>query len=79
LTDHTLIRAQGKLVILLAAMLQSASVQSVGEFAAKLGVFAVTVGEAEPAEGEILAYWAGMVRDLAASDTVDPLTGRPFT
>jgi hypothetical protein len=51
LTELTLIRAQGKLVTLLAAMLEGAGVQTVGEFAAKLGIFAVTVAEDEPAEG----------------------------
>lgn len=78
MTDLTLIRAQGKFVVLVAAMLAGAGVKTFGEFAAQLGLYAVAVSDDEPAEGEILAYWAGMVREMAPPGTLDPLTGRPF-
>ena len=68
MTNITLLRAQGKLISLLAAIQEGADIHPVAELAAKLGVFAVAVAEDEPAEGEILAYWAGMLRGLAASD-----------
>lgn len=71
-------RAQGKLVVLLASMLQGAGVKSFSEFAALLGIYAVTVAEEEPAEGEILAYWAGMVREMAPPEAFDALKGEPF-
>jgi hypothetical protein len=50
---------------LVAAMLQRGGVISVDEFANILGIFAVTVGESEPDEGEILALWAGIVKESA--------------
>jgi hypothetical protein len=76
-TDFTLIRAQGKLVVILAAMLHGAGVTPFSEFAAKLGIYAVAVSDDEPAEGQILAYWAGMVREMAPPESHDPLGGKP--
>jgi hypothetical protein len=64
-TDLPLMRAQGPLVVFLATMLQTAGVKSLEEFSAQLGLYAVTVAETEPGEGEILAYWAAMVREIA--------------
>jgi hypothetical protein len=78
MTEMTLVRAQGKMVVLLAAMLHGAGVTPFSEFAAKLGVYAVAVSDDEPAEGQILAYWAGMVREMAPPDSFDPLSGQPF-
>lgn len=49
--------AQGKALALVAAMLQRGGVISVEEFGNILGLFAVTVGETEPDEGDILALW----------------------
>ncbi len=57
--------AQGKALALVAAMLQRGGVISVEEFGNILGLFAVTVGETEPDEGDILALWAGIVRESA--------------
>ncbi len=71
------IRAQGKLVIVIAAVLQTAGIKSMAEFAALLGTFAVVAGEANPREGEILAYWAAMVREGALAGSVDPHPGEP--
>jgi hypothetical protein len=66
------IRAQGKLVTLTAAVLQTAGVKPMADFAALLATFAVAVGETNPCEGEILAYWAAMVREGDLAGTVDP-------
>lgn len=60
-----LIRAQGKLIALVVNLLESGSAISAKEFAAKLGLFAVVVGESTPEEGEILAFWAAVARDHA--------------
>jgi hypothetical protein len=70
-SPSTLLHAQGKLVAFVAAMLQAAGIQQMEEFAALLGVFAATVAEEDAAQGEILAYWATIVRDGA------PPTGNP--
>lgn len=71
MTDLTLLRAQGKLVILLAAMLQAEGIKSLAEFAAQLAVYAVAVADDEPAEGEILAYWAGMLQEILPPADLD--------
>jgi hypothetical protein len=62
-SDLTLMRAQGKVVALIAAMLQGAGIQPMDEFANLLGLFAATVAEDDEDEGHILAYWAALVRD----------------
>lgn len=59
--------AQGKALALVAAMLQRGGVISVEEFGNILGLFAVTVGETESDEGDILALWAGIVKESAGS------------
>jgi len=71
------IRAQGKLVIVIAAVMQTAGIKSMDEFAALLGTFAVVAGEANPREGEILAYWAAMVREGALARPADSHPGEP--
>ena len=65
--DIAVIRAQGKAVAMLAAVLASANVTPMKEFGDLLAVFAVTVSETDPEEGQILAYWASIVRDGAAA------------
>ena len=57
--------AQGKAFALIAAVLQRTGVVSVEEFGQLLGVFAVTVSEDDPDQGEILAVWASIVKDSA--------------
>lgn len=72
--DLAAIQAQGELVATIADMLQGAGVQSTTEFSNLLGLFAVVVSEDCPDEGQILAYWASVVRDHAeAAD--DPRAG----
>jgi len=62
--DRALIVAHGKLVALLANVLQAAGVITADEFARLLGVFAATVAETESEEGEILAVWAATIRTM---------------
>ena len=66
--DRTLILAQGKALALLAAMLQRGGIIDASEFGNLLGIYAVTVAETEPDQGDILAVWAGIVRDSADLD-----------
>jgi hypothetical protein len=62
--DSDLVRAHGKFVAFLASLLQGRGLLAADEFAALLSAFAETVGESEPREGEILAYWAEVVREF---------------
>lgn len=61
--DRALIAAQGKALTMLATMLQARGVMEVEEFAETLGIFAVVVAEASPLEGDILAVWAGTLKE----------------
>jgi hypothetical protein len=58
-----LVEAQGKLVLFLASVLQSAGGPPRDEFGRLLAVFAETVGETNASEGAILARWADLVGD----------------
>jgi hypothetical protein len=62
-----LAQAQGKLVLFLASVLQSAGGPPRDEFGRLLAVFAQSVAETSPAEGAILAGWAHLV-DGAGAD-----------
>jgi hypothetical protein len=64
--DCYLVRAQGKSVAFLASLLQGRGLLTADEFAALLNAFAETVGESKAREGEILAYWAEVVRQFRA-------------
>jgi len=55
------IQAQAQFVRLVAQVLDRADVLAATEFRELLGLFAVTVGEADPAQGRILAFWAASV------------------
>jgi hypothetical protein len=57
--------AQGKLVVFLAALLQRSNIVSSVEFGQLLAVFADTVAEDDPGEGEILSRWATAVKAMA--------------
>ena len=59
--DCALVSAHGKMVALVASVLQAAGVTTTDEFANLLGLLAVTVGETDPQEGEILALWSATV------------------
>lgn len=61
--DRAVLLAQGKALALVAALLQRGGVVPVEEFGNLLGIFAVTVAEDDPEQGDILAVWAGIVKD----------------
>jgi hypothetical protein len=62
-----LARAQGKLVLFLASVLQSAGGPPRDEFGRLLAVFAESVSETSPDEGAILAGWADLVAGVGAN------------
>jgi hypothetical protein len=59
--DRALVSAHGKLVAVVASVLQGAGVTTTDEFARLLRIFSETVGEDDPNEAEILALWADTV------------------
>ncbi len=61
--DGDLARAQGKLVLFLASLLQRSGLVQMAEFGELLEAFAETVGETEPQEGRLLSDWATAVRN----------------
>src|SRR3546814_4836284 len=61
--DRALIAAHGKALTMLATTLQARGVLDVEDFAGTLGVFSVVVGEDNRLEGDILAVWAGIMKD----------------
>jgi hypothetical protein len=67
-TPGELMRAQSHLVAFLASLLQRRGVLKVEEFTQLLQVFADAVGETDPGEGDILAYWASAARDMVPTD-----------
>jgi hypothetical protein len=67
--DRALVVAHGKLVALVASVLHGAGITTTDEFARLLSVYAETVGETEPAEGEILALWAETVDQMLPPKT----------
>ena len=60
--DRALICAQGKALTLLLTALQARGHLEVSEFADMLGVFSVVVAEDDDLEGDILAVWAGIMK-----------------
>ncbi|MCR5877588.1 hypothetical protein [Phenylobacterium sp. J367] len=59
--DRDLISAHGKMVALVASVLQASGVTTTDEFARLLKVFADTVGETDAEQAEILALWSDTV------------------
>lgn len=59
--DRDLISAHGKMVALVASVLQASGVTTTDEFARLLKVFADTVGETDTQQAEILALWSETV------------------
>lgn len=59
--DRGLISAHGKMVALVASVLQASGVTTTEEFARLLKVFADTVGETDAEEAEILTLWSETV------------------
>ena len=63
--DRDLLLAIGKALAIVGALLQRAGVAEAEEFGHLLGTFAVITAETDPAEGDILAIWASIVKDSA--------------
>lgn len=59
--DRALVCAHGKMVALVASVLQASGVTTTEEFARLLQVFAETVGETDAEQAEILALWSETV------------------
>lgn len=59
--DRDLISAHGKMVALVASVLQASGVTTTDEFARLLKVFADTVGETDAEEAAILTVWSETV------------------
>jgi hypothetical protein len=59
--DRDLVSAHGKMVALVASVLQASGVTTTDEFARLLKVFADTVGETDEEQAEILALWSETV------------------
>lgn len=62
--DRALVCAHGKMVALLASVLQASGVTTTDEFARLLQVFADTVDEADADQAEILALWSQTVAEM---------------
>jgi hypothetical protein len=61
--DRALIAAHGKALTMLATALQARGVLDVEDFAGTLGVFSAVVAEDNQLEGDILAVWAGVMKE----------------
>jgi hypothetical protein len=59
--DRDLVCAHGKMVALVASVLQASGVTTTDEFARLLRVFADTVGETDAEQAEILTLWSETV------------------
>jgi hypothetical protein len=59
--NRDLVSAHGKMVALVASVLQASGVTTTDEFARLLKVFAETVGETDTEEAEILTLWSETV------------------
>ncbi|MBE9605701.1 hypothetical protein IAI18_12585 [Acetobacteraceae bacterium H6797] len=62
-TERALIGAQGKALTMLLTALQARGHLNVEEFADTLGIFSVVVAEDNKLEGDILAVWAGTMKE----------------
>ena len=59
--DRALVCAHGKMVAMVASVLQASGVTTTDEFARLLKVFAETVGESDEEQAEILTLWSETV------------------
>lgn len=69
--DRDLVSAHGKMVALVASVLQASGATTTDEFARLLRVFSETVGEDNPQEAEILALWADTVAAMLPGERVN--------
>ncbi len=65
--DRALVCAHGKMVAMVASVLQASGVTTTEEFARLLKVFADTVGESDEEQAEILALWSETVAAMLPS------------
>lgn len=63
-TERAIIGAQGKVLIMLVSMLQARGQLELEEVSSMLGVFSVVVSEDSELEGDILALWAAMMKQI---------------
>jgi len=63
--DAPLVRAMGGALAVIATLLKRQRIASVEELSGLLGIYSAITGETENEEGLILAYWAGLLRDVA--------------
>lgn len=61
--ERALIGAQGKALTILVTTLQARGHLNAEEFARTLGIFSVVVAEEDALEGDILAVWAGTMKE----------------
>ena len=66
--DRQLILATGKAMALIGAMLERGGIGTAEEFGGLLAVFAVTVAEDEPEQGDILAVWASIIKEVGGTE-----------
>ena len=66
--DRQLILATGKAMALIGAMLERGGIVTAEEFGGLLAVFAVTVAEDEPEQGDILAVWASIIKEVGVTE-----------
>ena len=62
--ERALMGAQGKVMVLLLTKLQGQGLLDAHEFAGLLGIFSVAVAEDDALQGDILAVWAGMMKEI---------------
>jgi len=67
-----LIRAMGGALALVATLIARGGDVPLDEFSRLLGIYAVATSESDNDEGMVLAYWAGMVRDVAEARSGSP-------
>ncbi len=66
--DRALVCAHGKMVALVASVLQASAVTTTEEFARLLQVFADTVGETDAEQAEILTLWSQTVAAMLPAE-----------
>lgn len=64
-TVRELVHAIGGLTTILAAHMEGAGLTRITQVADHLGEYAAITAETEANAGDILAYWAGVLRDVA--------------
>lgn len=64
-TERAIIGAEGRALIMLVSLLHARGHLDMKEVSSMLGLFSVVVGEENELEGDILALWAAMMKDVA--------------